>query len=100
MRSRSTRRTSSCPRTTSGGLDTAVAVRWLVEEHGVEVIAVAADVGQGGDFEVVRKRALAAGAIEAVVVDCRREFADDFVALALKANAKYEGKYPLLSSLS
>jgi argininosuccinate synthase len=84
----------------SGGLDTSVAVRWLGEELGAEVIAVAIDVGQGGDFEAVRQRALAAGAIEAVVVDCRREFADDFVVPALRANALYEGRYPLVSSLS
>jgi argininosuccinate synthase len=84
----------------SGGLDTSVAVRWIGEELGAEVIAVAADVGQGGDFEEVRQRALAAGAVEAVVVDCREEFARDFVAPALKANARYEGQYPLVSSLS
>ena len=84
----------------SGGLDTSVAVRWMGEEMGLEVIALAADVGQGGDFEDIRKRALAAGAVEAVVVDCREEYARDFVAPALKANAKYEGKYPLVSSLS
>src|SRR5438270_1673954 len=84
----------------SGGLDTSVAVRWLGEELGVEVIALAADVGQGGDFDEIRRRALAAGAVEAVVVDCREEFARDFVAPALKANAKYEGKYPLVSALS
>ncbi len=84
----------------SGGLDTSVAVRWMIEEMGVEVVAVAADVGQGGDFDKVRERALAAGAIDAVVVDCREEFARDFVAPALRANAKYEGKYPLVSSLS
>jgi argininosuccinate synthase len=84
----------------SGGLDTSVAVRWMTEEWGVEVIAVAADVGQGGDWEDVRARALAAGAVEAVVLDVREEFANDFVAPALKANAKYEGKYPLISSLS
>src|SRR2546421_6271948 len=72
----------------------------MVEELGVEVIALAADVGQGGDFEAVRQRALAAGAVEAVVADCREEFARDFVAPALKANARYEGKYPLVSSLS
>jgi argininosuccinate synthase len=84
----------------SGGLDTSVAVRWMIEELGVEVIAVAADVGQGGDWDAIRHRALAAGAVEAVVVDCREEFAHDFVAPALKANAKYEGKYPLISSLS
>ena len=84
----------------SGGLDTSVAVRWLGDEMGLEVIALAADVGQGGDFEQVRQRALAAGAVEALVVDCREEYARDFVAPALKANAKYEGKYPLVSSLS
>jgi len=84
----------------SGGLDTSVAVRWMIEELGVEVIAVAADVGQGGDFEGIRRRALAAGAVEAVVVDCAEEYADDFVAPALLANAKYEGKYPLISALS
>jgi argininosuccinate synthase len=84
----------------SGGLDTSVAVRWMIEEMGVEVIAVAADVGQGGDFEAIKERARAAGAREAVVVDVREEFANDFVAPALAANAKYEGKYPLVSSLS
>ena len=84
----------------SGGLDTSVAVRWLREERGVEVIALAADVGQGGDFESLRQRALAAGATDALVVDCVDEFADDYVAPALKANALYEGRYPLVSSLS
>ncbi|MDP8991936.1 MAG: argininosuccinate synthase [Actinomycetota bacterium] len=84
----------------SGGLDTSVAVRWLGDEMGLDVIALAADVGQGGDFEQVRQRAMAAGAVEALVVDCKEEFARDFVGPALKANAKYEGKYPLVSSLS
>ena len=84
----------------SGGLDTSVAVRWLQEELGLEVIAVALDVGQGGDFEVVRNRALAAGAVEAVVIDARAEMAEDFVVPAIAANARYEGKYPLVSSLS
>jgi argininosuccinate synthase len=72
----------------------------MIEQLKVEVIALAADVGQGGDWGVVKERALAAGAVEAVVVDCREEYANDFVAPALKANAKYEGKYPLISSLS
>ena len=85
-----------------GGLDTSVAVRWLIEEKGVEVIALAADVGQGATDspETLRDRALAAGAIEAMVVDCKAEYAADFVAPALKANAMYEGRYPLVSSLS
>ncbi|HUJ67841.1 MAG TPA: argininosuccinate synthase [Acidimicrobiales bacterium] len=84
----------------SGGLDTSVAVRWMTEEMGVEVIALAADVGQGGDWDAIGDRARAAGAVDAVVADCREEYANDFVAPALKANAKYEGKYPLISSLS
>src|SRR5437899_9182938 len=84
----------------SGGLDTSVAVRWLGEELGVEVIALAADVGQGGDWDQIRERALAAGAVEAIVDDCRAEYAEHYVAPALKANAKYEGKYPLVSALS
>jgi len=84
----------------SGGLDTSVAVRWLQEETGAEVVAVAVDVGQGGDFEVIRRRALAAGAVESVVIDARAEMADEFVAPAIAANARYEGKYPLVSALS
>jgi len=84
----------------SGGLDTSVAVRWMAEEWGVEVVAVAVDVGQGGDFGVLRDRALSAGAVEVVVVDCREEYAADFVGPALRANAMYEGRYPLVSSLS
>jgi argininosuccinate synthase len=72
----------------------------MTEEMGVDVVAVAVDVGQGGDWPGLKERARAAGAVEAEVVDCREEFARDFVAPALKANAKYEGKYPLVSSLS
>ena len=84
----------------SGGLDTSVAVRWMQEEWGVEVIALAVDVGQDADWEQVRMRAKAAGAVETVIVDARAEFARDFIAPAIKANGKYEGKYPLVSSLS
>jgi argininosuccinate synthase len=86
----------------SGGLDTSVAVKWIGEEWGAEVIALAVDVGQDADddWETIRERALAAGAVEAIVVDARAEFAEDFVAPALRANALYEGKYPLVSALS
>jgi argininosuccinate synthase len=84
----------------SGGLDTSVAVRWMTDELGVEVITVACDVGQGGDWDGLVDRARAAGAIEAIVVDCREEYAADFVAPALTANALYEGRYPLVSALS
>jgi len=88
----------------SGGLDTSVAVRWMMEEWGVEVVAMAADVGQAGadpaEMEAVRERALAAGAIESRVVDLRAELADDYFGPSLRANALYEGKYPLVSALS
>src|SRR6204780_3556807 len=89
----------------SGGLDTSVAVRWLIENQGVEVIAVAVNVGQaadrgGEDWDAIRTRALAAGAVEAVVVDARTEMAEEFCVPALLANARYEGKYPLVSALS
>jgi argininosuccinate synthase len=85
----------------SGGLDTSVAIGWIAAETGAEVIAVAADVGQGGeDLEVIRERALACGAVEAVVVDARNEFADEYCLPALKANALYMDRYPLVSALS
>src|SRR5580693_3429138 len=85
----------------SGGLDTSVAIGWIAAETGAEVIAVAADVGQGGeDLEVIRERALACGAVEAVVVDAKDEFADDYCLPALKANALYMDRYPLVSALS
>jgi argininosuccinate synthase len=89
----------------SGGLDTSVAVRWLIEHHDAEVIAVAVDVGQSEDssgesWEQIRQRALAAGAVEATVVDARTEMAEEYCVPAIFANARYEGKYPLVSALS
>jgi argininosuccinate synthase len=89
----------------SGGLDTSIAVRWLMENLGAEVIAVAVDVGQaassgGEDWDAIRTRALAAGAVEATVIDARDEMAEEFCVPALLANAAYEGKYPLVSALS
>ena len=77
----------------SGGLDTSVAIRWLMENKGAEVIAVAVDVGQAAeagaeDWEAIRTRALAAGAVEATVIDARAEMAADFCFPALAANAK------------
>jgi argininosuccinate synthase len=86
----------------SGGLDTSVAVRWMREEWGVEVIACAVDVGQlaAGEEDMIRERAAAAGAVETEIIDAREEFARDFLVPALRANALYEGKYPLVSALS
>jgi argininosuccinate synthase len=84
----------------SGGLDTSVAVRWLKKERDLDVIAVAVDVGQESDFVSLKERALAAGAIEAIIIDGRKELAENFALPALQANALYEGKYPLVSALS
>jgi argininosuccinate synthase len=85
----------------SGGLDTSVCIGWIGRETGAEVIAVAVDVGQGGeDMNVVRERGLACGAVESVVVDAKEEFADDYCLPALKANALYMERYPLVSALS
>jgi argininosuccinate synthase len=89
----------------SGGLDTSVAVRWMQEEWGVDVHCVAVDVGQRDlrdepDRQALRDRAAAAGASSCTIVDARAEMAEEFCLRALQANAKYEGKYPLVSALS
>ena len=85
----------------SGGLDTSVGIGWIAEATGAEVIACAVDVGQDGeDLDVIRERALACGAVEAEVADAREEFADDYCLPALKANALYMDRYPLVSALS
>jgi argininosuccinate synthase len=85
----------------SGGLDTSVAIGWIAEETGAEVVAVAVDVGQGGeDLDTIRKRALDCGAVEAVVADARDEFAEQYCLPALRANALYMDRYPLVSALS
>jgi argininosuccinate synthase len=85
----------------SGGLDTSVGIGWLKEATGKEVVALAIDVGQGGeDMDVIRQRALDCGAVEAIVIDAKAEFADDYLMPALKANALYQKRYPLVSALS
>jgi argininosuccinate synthase len=85
----------------SGGLDTSVGIGWIAQEGDIEVIAVAADVGQGGeDLDVIRQRALDCGAVESVVIDARAEFAQDYCLPALRANALYMDRYPLVSALS
>ena len=85
----------------SGGLDTSVAISYLKERTGKDVVAVSLDVGQGGEsLETIKQRALACGAVEAYVVDARDEFANEYCMKALKANALYEGVYPLVSAIS
>lgn len=85
----------------SGGLDTSVAIGWIGEQTGAEVVAVAVDVGQGGeDLEVIRQRALDCGAVEAYVADAKDEFAEEYCMPALKANSLYMDQYPLVSAIS
>jgi argininosuccinate synthase len=84
----------------SGGLDTTVVVHRLTHEHGRPVAAILVDVGQNEDLETAAKRAMAAGAVKAIVVDARQRFADHYLTPAIAANALYEGKYPLVSALS
>jgi argininosuccinate synthase len=84
----------------SGGLDTSVAIGWLRDKFGFDVVALAVDVGQGVDHAALTERGEACGAARTMVVDAREEFARDFVLPALRANALYMGKYPLVSALS
>ena len=84
----------------SGGLDTSVILRWLMEEYGCEVIAFCADLGQGEDLRAIRRKALQTGASKAVVGDLREEFVKDYVFPMLRANAVYEGSYLLGTSIA
>jgi argininosuccinate synthase len=83
----------------SGGLDTSVIVRWLIENHGAEVVTVSGDLGQKKELNGVEAKALASGAIAAHIVDLRQEFVDDYVMPALRAGALYEGVYPMATAL-
>src|SRR5580692_6773326 len=83
----------------SGGLDTSVTIPWLAETYHAEIITVSVDLGQGRQLEEVRDRALASGAVRAHVLDAREEFARDHVLRSLRADAIYEGRYPLVTAL-
>lgn len=84
----------------SGGLDTSVAIKWLQERYGMEVVALAADLGQPGDMEAIREKALSIGAVDALNLDLKETFAEDYILPSLKANALYEGRYPLATALA
>ncbi|OIR41354.1 argininosuccinate synthase [Corynebacterium sp. NML130628] len=85
----------------SGGLDTSVAISYLGEMLDGEVIAVALDLGQGGeDMQSVRQRALDCGAVESIVIDAKEEFAEEYCLPTIKANGMYMGEYPLVSAIS
>ncbi len=84
----------------SGGLDTSVAVAWLREQYGVDVVTLTVDVGGGSLREGVERRAISAGATKAYVVDARETFVSQFVWRALQGNALYQGAYPLATALA
>ena len=84
----------------SGGLDTTLAIPWLREAHGAEIIAVTVDVGQGRELAAIHERALAAGAVRAHVLDARDEFVREYILPALQAGAVYEDRYPLATALA
>jgi argininosuccinate synthase len=84
----------------SGGLDTSVMLKWIQDAYGAEIVALTVDLGQPGeDFAVVRDKALRLGAVDAIVVDAKQEFAEHYVLPAIKANALYGGGYPLFTAL-
>lgn len=84
----------------SGGLNASAAVPWLAESEGADVVTITLDLGQQGELEEVRDRALASGAVRAHVLDVAEEFARDYVVRALKADALAEGRRPLISPLA
>ncbi len=84
----------------SGGLDTSVAVPWLKEKYGLDVVTCTIDVGNEKDFAAVKQKALKVGAIKAVVIDAKEAFVKYFIFPAIQANAMYEGVYPLATALS
>jgi argininosuccinate synthase len=84
----------------SGGLDTSVAIKWLKEKYDCEVIAFCADLGEGKDLDFIKEKALRIGAEKCYVADVKEEFIKDYAFKALKANALYEGVYPISTALS
>ena len=84
----------------SGGLDTSVAIKWLKENYDMEVVALTIDVGNEREFTSIKEKALKAGAVKALVIDAKEFFVRHFIFPALKADALYEGQYPLATALS
>jgi len=84
----------------SGGLDTSVAIKWIQDNYNVDVVTVTLDVGQQEDLEAIGAKAEKIGALKHYEIDAKEEFIKDYAFKALKANALYEGKYPVSSALS
>ena len=84
----------------SGGLDTTVVVKYLQDEHNLDVVTVTVDVGQGEDYEAIREKSRALGAVSHHTIDARREFVLEYIHPAIMANALYQGKYCLATALA
>jgi len=84
----------------SGGLDTTVMIKWLSEKYDAKIVTVTVDVGQREDLNEIEERAYHAGAQKHVSFDCKKEFYEDYVKKAIKANALYQGEYPLSTALA
>jgi argininosuccinate synthase len=84
----------------SGGLDTSVAIKWLMQKYSLDVITLTVDIGQGIDLEEIKKKAENLGVEKAYIIDLKEEFVNDYIVPAIKSNAMYEGVYPLATALS
>lgn len=84
----------------SGGLDTSIAIKWLQDKYGFDVIAVVLDLGEGKDLKFIQEKALNVGAIASHVVEVKSQFAEEYLLPALQGNTLYENAYPLISALS
>ena len=84
----------------SGGLDTSCMLKWMQEQYGCEVVTMTVDVGQEKDFKAIEEKAYKLGAVKHYTVDAKEEFVKEYCFRALKANALYQGAYPVSSSIS
>ena len=84
----------------SGGLDTSISIKWIKDKYNMNVIAALVDCGQPSDLKKASQRALDIGASKVVLIDAKKEFVNDFIFPSIKANLKYEKKYPLATALA
>jgi argininosuccinate synthase len=84
----------------SGGLDTSISIKWIQEKYDVDVITMTVDVGQGSNFKNIEEKAKTIGAIKHYSINAKEEFVKNYIFQAIKANALYEGKYPMSAALS
>lgn len=91
---------AECVLAYSGGVDTSVAIKWIQDRYGLDVVAVSVDVGEERNYEAIRQKALNIGAVDAIVIDAKQEFFDEHIRRAIWANLMYEHKYPAFTALA